>query len=374
MGMLERWRQRHQYRTELKEQRFYSAVETAVAALDKATNSRSKLSESASPATQASSKNISIQPGQMYACKAPDNDAYYRTLYVTRHASNGSPKVQLSNPIYGIIPPQMEEISPEQALRLLHQSKQNGMKALNALQQPSSFQTDEYKRWAGELPTEAEEAQMDIDMTEALSPSKQQGKEKVKVELDVPKRPHGGDGAAPNDGKNLISTGNVPMGGDGARPSRKGNYVRPMGMGESLSPEQQKAKDAAQSKVNYYKTKSKEGTLSPEDRRKFSDAQRAANSYRRIDVAQKGEQKPAPKQFVPSDPVLAKQLEVSRAAKAERDNMTPEMKKAAAEKAAKQRAEVAAKRAEANKKSDSERMADAYTSPRKGAAGGTRAD
>ena len=42
-------------------------------------------------------------------------------------------------------------------------------------------------------------------------------KKKVKVELPGTKRPDGGDGAAPNDGKNLLATGNVPMGGSGAK-------------------------------------------------------------------------------------------------------------------------------------------------------------
>ena len=42
-------------------------------------------------------------------------------------------------------------------------------------------------------------------------------KVKLKVELPGTKRPDGGDGAAPNDGKNLLATGNVPMGGSGAK-------------------------------------------------------------------------------------------------------------------------------------------------------------
>ncbi len=44
-------------------------------------------------------------------------------------------------------------------------------------------------------------------------------KKKVKLKVEIPgtKRPDGGDGAAPNDGKNLLATGNVPMGGSGAK-------------------------------------------------------------------------------------------------------------------------------------------------------------
>ncbi len=49
--------------------------------------------------------------------------------------------------------------------------------------------------------------------------SKCDEKKKVKVKGELPgtKRPDGGDGAAPNDGKNLLATGNVPMGGSGAK-------------------------------------------------------------------------------------------------------------------------------------------------------------
>ena len=48
---------------------------------------------------------------------------------------------------------------------------------------------------------------------------------KVKAELSGTKRPDGGDGAAPNDGKNPFSTGNYPMGGDGAAPNDSKNLL-----------------------------------------------------------------------------------------------------------------------------------------------------
>jgi hypothetical protein len=55
-------------------------------------------------------------------------------------------------------------------------------------------------------------------------------KKKVKVKGELPgtKRPDGGDGAAPNDGKNLLVTGNVPMGGSGAKRRVSKYAVEPM--------------------------------------------------------------------------------------------------------------------------------------------------
>jgi len=55
-------------------------------------------------------------------------------------------------------------------------------------------------------------------------------KKKVKVKGELPgtKRPDGGDGAAPNDGKNLLATGNVPMGGSGAKRRVSKYAVEPM--------------------------------------------------------------------------------------------------------------------------------------------------
>ena len=53
-------------------------------------------------------------------------------------------------------------------------------------------------------------------------------KSKVKAELSGTKRPDGGDGAAPNDGKNLLPTGNVPMGGSGAKRRASKYAVEPL--------------------------------------------------------------------------------------------------------------------------------------------------
>lgn len=307
-GVYERFLKRQAIKQQYVNEQFSSSVQRALHSLDIATNSSSRLTESVDPSSNTKGKVISPQPGQVYYTRTPDNPNYFRTVFVNRNNLNGGIKVQVSNPVYGDPAPGTDELSPEQVLRMMNQAKQSSTNTLNALQQPSSFQTDQYKRWSGEAPTEAEEQAMDIDVTESVSTQKagrefyQREKEEGSMDYKSPR----------TKAREKAQRMKVD----------KSKGVVPREVEEGLSPEQQKGKSEAQSKVSYYQQKAKDGPLSAEDRAKFNAAKSRRNSYNRIDVAQqKVDDKKA------STPPVRKTLSVADQMKASQEYFRKQNKK-----------------------------------------------
>ena len=58
-----------------------------------------------------------MRPGTVYAVRCPDDGRYYRTIYLKTNPLTGDLQTLVSNPVYGMTPPGMEEVSPEQVTK-----------------------------------------------------------------------------------------------------------------------------------------------------------------------------------------------------------------------------------------------------------------
>ena len=60
---------------------------------------------------------LKMRPGVVYAVRCPDDGSYYRTVYLKTNQLTGDLQTLVSNPVYGMTPPGMEEVSPEQVVK-----------------------------------------------------------------------------------------------------------------------------------------------------------------------------------------------------------------------------------------------------------------
>ena len=70
-----------------------------------------------------------LREGEVYAFYCPDNQRYYRTVYLKRLGIDQVLKPMISNPVYGDIPETIPEINPEQIYQNL---RMHNMTSLNA--------------------------------------------------------------------------------------------------------------------------------------------------------------------------------------------------------------------------------------------------
>ena len=73
---------------------------------------------------------LKMRPGVVYAMRRPDRpEDYYRTVYLKTNPLTGDLQTLVSNPVYGMTPPGMEEVSPEQVVK---QQRDRNFTNLNA--------------------------------------------------------------------------------------------------------------------------------------------------------------------------------------------------------------------------------------------------
>ena len=72
---------------------------------------------------------LKMRPGVVYAMRCPDDGSYYRTVYLKTNPLTGDIQTLVSNPVYGMTPPGMEEVSPEQVTK---QQRDRNFTNLNA--------------------------------------------------------------------------------------------------------------------------------------------------------------------------------------------------------------------------------------------------
>ena len=65
--------------------------------------------------------NIRLKPNEVYAVRALDNPDYYRTIMIKSNQLNGVFQTLISNPVYGSIPPQMQQVSQEQVFKQMRE-------------------------------------------------------------------------------------------------------------------------------------------------------------------------------------------------------------------------------------------------------------
>ena len=94
-----------------------NGMETYTNALDRLTTSSG--SKSFRQGEQPLIKRMKV--GEVYAVRTPDNDNYYRTVYLKKVDATGGVQMLISNPSYGIPPDGVDEISPEQALKQMRE-------------------------------------------------------------------------------------------------------------------------------------------------------------------------------------------------------------------------------------------------------------
>ena len=73
---------------------------------------------------------LKMRPGVVYAMRCPDRpEDYYRTVYLKTNPLTGDLQTLVSNPVYGMTPPGMLEVSPEQVTK---QQRDRNFTNLNA--------------------------------------------------------------------------------------------------------------------------------------------------------------------------------------------------------------------------------------------------
>ena len=64
-------------------------------------------------------KNFNSQVGKTYYVLCPDDDKYYRSVYVRYNPFTQALQPHISTPVYGVPPAELEPISPLQLSRLM---------------------------------------------------------------------------------------------------------------------------------------------------------------------------------------------------------------------------------------------------------------
>ena len=72
---------------------------------------------------------LKMRTGVIYAMRCPDDGSYYRTVYLKTNPLTGDLQTLVSNPVYGMTPPGMKEVSPEQVVK---QQRDRNFTNLNA--------------------------------------------------------------------------------------------------------------------------------------------------------------------------------------------------------------------------------------------------
>jgi len=70
-------------------------------------------------------KNFNSQVGKSYYVLCPDDDKYYRSVYVRYNPFTQSPQPHISTPVYGVPPTELEPISPLLLSRLMRAQLQS---------------------------------------------------------------------------------------------------------------------------------------------------------------------------------------------------------------------------------------------------------
>jgi len=70
-------------------------------------------------------KNFNSQVGKTYYVLCPDDDKYYRSVYVRYNPFTKALQPHISNPVYGVPPAEIEPISPLQLSRLMRAQLQS---------------------------------------------------------------------------------------------------------------------------------------------------------------------------------------------------------------------------------------------------------
>jgi hypothetical protein len=69
--------------------------------------------------TQIDNKNWNSMIGKTYYAICPDNENYYRTIYIRHNPFTNALQPMISNPVYGVVPDGIEAINPLLLNRLL---------------------------------------------------------------------------------------------------------------------------------------------------------------------------------------------------------------------------------------------------------------
>lgn len=74
-----------------------------------------------------------MQEGELYGFKTPDNENYYKTVFLKKLGIDQVLKPIISQfPIYGDIPPHIQEVSPDQIYKYTRLHNLQSMNGLNA--------------------------------------------------------------------------------------------------------------------------------------------------------------------------------------------------------------------------------------------------
>lgn len=62
-----------------------------------------------------------LNPNQVYAVRCPDRDDYYRTVMIKTNPLSGGFQTLISNPVYGLTPPGIQEINQIQLFKQIRE-------------------------------------------------------------------------------------------------------------------------------------------------------------------------------------------------------------------------------------------------------------
>ena len=93
-------------------------------AVDTYTNTLTALTEGSSSKTYRQGDKPLIQRlrvGNVYAVRTPDNEAYWRSVYIKKVPLTGAFQIMVSNAIYGEIPSGIDEVPAEQVFKQMRE-------------------------------------------------------------------------------------------------------------------------------------------------------------------------------------------------------------------------------------------------------------
>jgi hypothetical protein len=82
--------------------------------------------------SQTVQRDFQLVPGEVYGVKCPDRPEYHRTAFVKLNPFTSQPQVLLSNPVYGVIPDGIREVSAQQLVRQMKTPNLTGFNAFGA--------------------------------------------------------------------------------------------------------------------------------------------------------------------------------------------------------------------------------------------------
>ena len=72
---------------------------------------------------------IRLKENEVYAVRCDDNENYYRTVMLKRNGLTGSIQNFVSNPVFGSIPPGIQEVSATQVLKQMREFNARNLNA-----------------------------------------------------------------------------------------------------------------------------------------------------------------------------------------------------------------------------------------------------